>query len=168
MITTKLKIRTLGDPCLKKVSAPVKNAGPAERLLFASMVETMYAADGVGLAAPQVGVNQRIFVVDVGDGPEVMMNPKILKTSGSIEMEEGCLSIPGVHIMIKRPQKVSLRFIDHKGQEKEGVYEDLKARAILHEIDHLDGKTIVDHAGKSDLKKFQKEIDILIKSNDTK
>lgn len=134
-------------------------------MFFASMIDTMYSADGVGLAAPQIGVNQRIFVIDIGDGPQVMVNPKVSKASGAVVMEEGCLSLPGIHIMVERPQKLTLRYQDHNGEKLEGVFTDMKARAIMHEIDHLDGKTILDHAAPKELDKFRNEIALLVRSH---
>ena len=84
-----------GDPCLRKKCVPVKEVGPSERMVINAMIETMHQANGVGLAAPQVGINQRFFILDVGDGPVIIINPKIIKRAGSDIFEEGCLSIPG-------------------------------------------------------------------------
>ena len=95
MITTKLKIRLYGDPCLRKKSISVKSVGPGERMLIKAMLETMYEHKGIGLAAPQVGINEQIIVVDIGEGPFAIINPKVIKKSGSVKLEEGCLSIPG-------------------------------------------------------------------------
>ena len=110
MTTTKLKIRVYGDPCLRKKSSPVKSVGASERLLIKNMLETMYEHKGIGLAAPQVGINEQIFVADVGDGPVAVINPRITKKRGSEVMEEGCLSIPGVLIKIKRPKKIFVSY----------------------------------------------------------
>ena len=109
MITTKLKIRIYGDPILRQKASPVKAVGPAERLLIASMMETMYGHKGIGLAAPQVGISEQIFVVDIGEGPIVVVNPKILSRSGQEVREEGCLSMPGIVMHVKRPQKIRVR-----------------------------------------------------------
>jgi len=154
MITTKLKIRLYGDPCLRKKSVPVKEVGPSERLLINSMVAAMHHAKGVGLAAPQVGINQRILVVDIGDGPIAVINPRIIKKSGKQELEEGCLSIPEVTVNITRPQKIIVKYMDENNHVHEKSCEDILARVILHESDHLDGKLIIDNlAYKQDLLK---------------
>jgi peptide deformylase len=112
MQPTHLKIRLYGDPILTKKAVPVKDIGPGERLLIESMLHTMYMNKGIGLAAPQVGIDQRIFVADIGDGPIAIINPRILKKSGSKSMDEGCLSIPGINVTIKRPQKITVTFTD--------------------------------------------------------
>ncbi|MBL8014255.1 MAG: peptide deformylase, partial [Candidatus Omnitrophica bacterium] len=108
MNTILLKIRTYGDPCLRKKSKAVKEAGPSERFLINAMFETMHAQKGVGLAAPQIGLNEQIFVVDVGDGPFAIINPQITKKSGSDVMEEGCLSIPDILIKVKRAHAIEV------------------------------------------------------------
>ena len=145
MIKTKLKIRLYGDPSLRKKSTPVKEVGSAERLLIQSMLETMYEQKGIGLAAPQVGINQRIFVMDIGQGPVIVVNPIIAKKLGSNVMEEGCLSIPGVTVQVKRPERIVVKYRDERGQLVEMAYQGLMARVILHETDHLNGKLIVDY-----------------------
>ena len=160
MLATKLKIRLYGDPCLRKKSVPVKKAGAGERMLIDGMMDAMYEHKGVGLAAPQVGINEQIIVADIGEGPHVFINPAIHKKSGSGVMEEGCLSIPGVLVKIKRSQKISLTYLDENNNKKKGEYEGLLARVILHETDHLKGKLIVDYAGwyqKLRIKKQLKE-----------
>lgn len=143
----KLKIRLYGDPCLRQKSSEVKEVGPAERMLITSMIETMYAAKGIGLAAPQVGINRRIFVVDIGEGPIVFVNPKILKTEGEAVQEEGCLSIPDVHVQVSRPARIRITYRDEENQPQEAVFDALFARAIQHENDHLDGRLIIDYLG---------------------
>ena len=141
----KLNVRLYGDPCLRKKSALVKEVGVSERMLIRSMLETMYSHKGIGLAAPQVGINQQIFVADVGDGPVVIVNPKIVRKSGVTNREEGCLSIPGVMANIKRPAKIWVKYIDENNQVVEQEYSDLMARVFLHETDHLLGKLIIDY-----------------------
>jgi peptide deformylase len=142
-----LKIRQIGDPCLRKKSLAVKEVGPAQRLLIQSMIETMYEEKGVGLAAPQVGVNERILIADIGEGTLVVINPKVLKRTGIEVMEEGCLSVPETIVKVKRPKKILLKYIDENNRALEKVFEGLMARVILHETDHLNGKLIVDYAG---------------------
>lgn len=159
MTTPTLQIRIYGDPVLRKKSQPVKVVGPGERLLIKAMIATMKLAKGVGLAAPQVGINQRIFVADVGDGPVAFINPKIVKKSGAGVLEEGCLSIPGVTVEIKRAQEVLVRYTDEENQLVEQLIRNLLARVVQHETDHLDGKLIVDYVkGKDAQKKIEEAL----------
>ena len=133
-------IRTEGDPVLSKISRPVSEMTPKIRTLVEDMLDTMYEAMGVGLAAPQVGVLKRIVTIDVGDGPIVLINPEILETSGEQTGEEGCLSVPGMSGRVTRPNYVKVKAMDEDMNEV--IYEgtELLARAFCHEIDHLDGK----------------------------
>lgn len=137
-------IRTIGDEVLNKPCKPVKEVTERIRTLIDDMIETMYDADGVGLAAPQVGVLKRLVVIDVGEGPFVMINPRVLETSGEQTGTEGCLSVPGKCGIVTRPNyaKVLAYNEDMEPVEIEGT--ELKARAMLHEIDHLDGKLYVE------------------------
>jgi peptide deformylase len=108
------------------------------------MIETMYAAPGVGLAANQVGIQRRIFVYDAGEGPHVVINPTIVEVSDEWDYDEGCLSVPGLYFPIKRPRKVTLTGLDLDGSEFTRVGEDLVGRIFLHETDHLDGFLLLD------------------------
>lgn len=137
-------IRTIGDDVLTKPCKPIKEVTPRIKTLIEDMIETMYDADGVGLAAPQVGVLKRVVVIDVGEGPFVMINPRVLETSGEQTGTEGCLSVPGKCGIVTRPEyaKVMAYNEDMEPVEIEGT--ELKARAMLHEIDHLDGKLYVE------------------------
>ena len=132
-------IRIQGDPVLEKECRPVKEVTPKIAELIDDMLETMYDACGVGLAAPQVGVLRRIVVIDVGEGPIVMINPEIIETSGEQTGDEGCLSIPGKAGTVVRPNYVKARFFGEDMQEYEIEGEELLARAICHELEHLDG-----------------------------
>ena len=134
------KIRTEGDPVLSKISRPVAEMTPKLRTLVEDMLDTMYEAMGVGLAAPQVGVLKRIVTIDIGDGPIVLINPEIVGTSGEQTGEEGCLSVPGMSGRVSRPNYVKVKAMDEDMNEV--IYEgtELLARAFCHEIDHLDGK----------------------------
>lgn len=161
MLLTDLKLRIYGDPCLRKKSTEVSEVGFAERMLIQSMIITMHKNKGVGLAAPQVGVNQRILVADIGNGPLAIINPQIVKRSGSGVIEEGCLSIPGITVKIKRPQKILVKYRDENNRLMEKAYEDLMARVIQHETDHLDGKLIVDYAGLTQKRKLKKPLEEL-------
>ena len=144
-------IRELGDDILRKHAKPVAQMTDRVRRLIEDMFDTMYEAEGVGLAAPQVGILRRIFVIDTtldDADPQryVMINPEILETSGEQEGMEGCLSVPGKHAMVKRPQHVRVRAQDINMEWFEVEAEGLLARAILHENDHLDGVMYVDRA----------------------
>jgi len=156
-----LIIRIYGDPCLRKKSSLIKKVGPGERMLINSMIETMHAAKGVGLAAPQVGINQRLFVVDIGNGPIAIINPRITKKVGATVLEEGCLSIPEVTIPIERPEAITVRYIDENNQVMEISCEELLARAIQHETDHLNGKLIVDYASHKEKVAFKDQLKAL-------
>lgn len=138
------KIREFGDNVLRKQCKEVKEVTGRVRTLIEDMIDTMYEANGVGLAAPQVGVMKRIVVIDVGDGPIVFINPKILKTDGEQFGTEGCLSLPGKMAYVRRPNyvKACAYDIDMNYFEIEG--EELLARAICHELDHLDGVLYID------------------------
>ena len=138
------EIRVEGDPVLTKVCKEVKEVTPRIQDLIDDMIETMYEANGVGLAAPQVGILKRIVVIDVGEGPIVMINPKIVAQDGEQTGDEGCLSVPGKAGIVTRPNYVMARFFDEEMNECEIEGEELLARAICHELDHLDGKLYVD------------------------
>ena len=133
------QIRTIGDPCLNKVCKKVDEVNERTLTLIDDMLDTMYDADGVGLAAPQVGVLKRIVVIDVGDGPIVMINPEILETSRSQTGSEGCLSVPGKAGNVTRPNYVKAKAYDEEMNEYTIEGEELLARAICHELAHLDG-----------------------------
>lgn len=133
------EIRKEGDPVLRKVCKEVKVITPRTRTLVEDMIDTMYKADGCGLAAPQVGILKRIVVIDVGDGPIVMINPVILEATGEQTGNEGCLSLPGLVGTVTRPNYVKVAATDENGQSYELEGTELLARAICHECDHLDG-----------------------------
>lgn len=158
MQTTKLKIRLYGDPCLRKKSKSVKEVGSEELFLIKAMIELMHESKGVGLAAPQVGINKQIFVADIGSGPMVFINPRILKKIGSGLMEEGCLSIPGVMVEIKRPLAIVVQYLDENNEKRQAEFVDLMSRVVQHETDHLHGKLIVDYASFSKRKELKKQL----------
>lgn len=133
-----------GDPVLRKISRSVLNFDEKLATLIDDMIETMYNAEGVGLAAPQVGILRRICVVDVGDGPIELVNPVIVKEEGEQVGSEGCLSVPGQSGIVKRPMKVTVKAQDRKGNTFEISGEEFLARAFCHEIDHLNGILYVD------------------------
>ena len=138
------KIREIGDEVLTKPCKEVSKITLRTKVLINDMLDTMYEALGVGLAAPQVGVLKRIVVIDVGEGPIVLINPEIIETSGEQSGEEGCLSVPGKSGLVTRPDYVKVRALNEDMEEIELEGEGLLARAFCHEIDHLDGKMYVD------------------------
>lgn len=143
------KIRTEGDEILRKISKPVTEMTPRTKALIRDMFDTMYKADGVGLAAPQVGILKRIFVIDCTADrslPRVFINPEILETEGEQTGSEGCLSVPGKHATVTRPMKVRVRALDENMKVFTLTLEELEARCVLHENDHLDGILYVDKA----------------------
>lgn len=133
-----------GDDTLRKTCKPVDAITKRTKILIEDMLDTMYKADGVGLAAPQVGVLRRIVVIDVGNGPVVMINPVITSTEGEQTGTEGCLSNPGKYGTVTRPAKVTATAMDENGEVKVYEAEGLFARAICHELDHLDGVVFTD------------------------
>ena len=133
-------IRVQGDSVLTKKSRTVDKLTPRIGELITDMLDTMYDAMGVGLAAPQVGILKRIVVIDVGEGPIVLINPEILETSGEQTGDEGCLSVPGMAGQVTRPNYVKVKALDVNMDEQIYEGEGLLARAFCHEIDHLDGK----------------------------
>ena len=137
-------IRVQGDPVLTKKSRPVEQMTPRISELITDMLDTMYDAMGVGLAAPQVGILKRIVVIDVGEGPIVLINPEILETNGEQTGDEGCLSVPGMAGQVTRPNYVKVKALDVNMEEVIYEGEELLARAFCHEIDHLDGKMYTD------------------------
>ena len=147
----KLQIRKVGDEALRKVCRPVDAITPRVLTLLDDMVETMRAANGVGLAAPQVGILRRIVVIEVEPGEVIeLINPKIIAYSGEQDGQEGCLSVPGRWGMVKRPMHVTVRAMNRKGEEVEITGHDLLARCFCHELDHLDGALYIDKAYEMD------------------
>lgn len=142
------EIRIDGDPILRKKSREVLEIDDRIRELLDDMEETMRAAEGVGLAAPQIGVLRRIAVVDVGEGLLEMINPVIVASEGEEEGLEGCLSVPNFSGLVKRPQKVRVEFLDREGKKQSIVAENFFAVAVCHELDHLDGILYKDKAEK--------------------
>ncbi|HOG24054.1 MAG: Peptide deformylase 1 [Candidatus Omnitrophica bacterium ADurb.Bin292] len=143
-----LKLRTYPDPVLKRQAAPHQTFGPLDQKLFDDMIETMYRDDGVGLAAPQVGISKRIFVCSprMTRGEEyVMVNPVIEKATGAAVAAEGCLSLPGISADVERATEVRLTYQDRSGRLHRIEVYDFFARVVQHEMDHLNGKLLIDH-----------------------
>ncbi len=139
-----LPIRTFGDPVLGQVTTDIVNIDAKVAALAESMIETMYNAPGVGLAANQIGVQKRLFVYDKGDGPVVVVNPRIVETRGEWAYEEGCLSVPGLSWEIVRPNEVHLVGRDLDGNEIDIEADEFEGRIFQHEVDHLDGFLLID------------------------
>ena len=139
-------IRISTDEVLRKTCKPIKEITPNLLTLLDDMADTMYEANGVGLAAPQVGILKRAVVIDIGEGLVELLNPVILETSGSQTDEEGCLSLPGHSAPVERPSYVKAKAMDREGNEFIIEGEELMARALCHEIDHLDGILYIDKA----------------------
>jgi len=137
-------IRLFGDPVLKQRAREVEELDGSLAGIVDTMYDTMYEAIGLGLAAPQVGVQKRLFTYDVGEGATVIVNPEIVETSGEFAYEEGCLSVPGLKFEIVRPKVVTLRGIDLDGKEIVVEGDEVLGRVFLHEIDHLDGVLLLD------------------------
>ena len=143
----KLKIVKVGDDVLRKRCRPVEEITPKTLRLLDDMAETMREANGVGLAAPQVGILRRIVVIEVEEGNLIeLINPKIIAYAGEQDGTEGCLSVPGKWGMVKRPMHVTVRATNRHGEEFEVTGSELLARALCHELDHLDGKLYIDIA----------------------
>ena len=158
-----LDIRVLGDPVLRKATIPVEEVTDELRSLISDMFDTMYAAEGIGLAAPQVGRTERITVMDVEGQKFALINPEIIEREGSVRGEEGCLSIPDVFGDVTRSSRVIVRALNEKGEQIEAEGTELLARCMQHEIDHLDGKLFIDYLSmlkrRSALSKWEKAKD---------
>jgi len=146
----KRTILKLGDPALTQKSEPVAEIDHAVKALAKDMIETLHKAPGIGLAAPQVGVHQRVIVVDlsIGEDPDalyVVVNPEIVSREGQCVREEGCLSVPEIYEKVTRPQKITVRGRSLEERDLTIEAEDMLARVFCHEIDHLDGKLFVDY-----------------------
>jgi peptide deformylase len=137
-------LRTEGDEILRKKSKEVENIDERVLVLLDDMLETMYENDGIGLAAVQVGVLKRLVVIDLGEGPLKLINPKILNEEGKQVFTEGCLSVPGENGNVERPLKISVEYTDIEGQKQIIEAEELKAVCLCHEIDHLNGILFID------------------------
>ena len=137
-------IRIIGDPVLRRRAADITDVDATLVRIADGMVETMYAADGVGLAAPQIGVQKRLFVWDLGDGPRTIVNPRIVESDGEWVYDEGCLSVPGLSWDIVRPKRVHVVGRDLHGNEVSVEADEIEARLFQHELDHLDGTLLIE------------------------
>ena len=151
-------IRTFGDPVLRMTASHVNDDPEHLERLVDDMLETMYEAPGVGLAAPQIGIPKRLFVADIGDGPFAMVNPEIVATSGSWAWDEGCLSVPGYYWSIKRPAYAKARGFDIEGNPIEFEGEELMGRVLQHEIDHLNGMLLLQRLSRRDRRQALRDL----------
>lgn len=142
-----LEIKKYGEPILRKRTQPVGEVDDEIRKLVSFLIRAMYQNKGVGLAANQIGLDLNMAVVDMGNGVKVLINPKIIVSSGEIIDEEGCLSLPGIFFKIKRPENIEVETLDKFGKVQKINAQGLEARAICHEVDHLNGKLIIDRIG---------------------
>ncbi|HEY5610939.1 MAG TPA: peptide deformylase [Thermoanaerobaculia bacterium] len=166
-----LPIRKYGDPVLRNPTERVTEINDELQKLIDDMVDTMYAAPGVGLAANQVGVSKRLMVIDLSVGEEkgqlhVFLNPEIVATQGEITDEEGCLSIPDFVEIVTRPERLEVKFLDRHGESRQMGAEGLMARAVCHEVDHLNGTLFIDYLRGLKKERILKRIQKLIKSGD--
>jgi peptide deformylase len=164
-------IRKYGDPVLRAASEPVPDFDSSFRKLLKDMLDTMYAAPGIGLAANQIGVSRRVAVIDlsVGEEPDrviVMVNPEITERRGEITEEEGCLSVPDFTEMVSRPSWVRVKFLDQDGKPQQLEADGLLARAVFHEVDHLNGKLYLDYLRGLKKERILKKIRRLAKAGE--
>jgi len=157
--TDPLTIRLYGDPVLRRKSREVEEVNGDIRKLIDNMAKLMYQNKGLGLAAPQVGILKRAIIADVGDGLVSLVNPKILWRQGKDTMSEGCLSIPGINLEIKRSKEVIVEGLTKEGEKVQLGAVGLLARVLQHEIEHLDGILIIDRVPKKKIKPIKKELD---------
>ena len=158
----KLNILHFPDPRLRKKAVPVDTVDAAIRSLIDDMIEIMYAEPGIGLAANQVNVQKRIIVIDISenkDQPLVLINPSLLAHQGTIETEEGCLSVPGIYETVTRADKIKISALDRNGETFELDAEDLLAVCIQHEMDHLEGKLFVDYLSPLKRNRIRKKLE---------
>ena len=159
---SRLTVLHFPDPRLRKKARPVAAVDEQIRRLSQDMLETMYAEDGIGLAATQVNVQQQVIVMDLSaerDTPVTLINPEITQTSGTEEMEEGCLSVPGYTDLVQRAENISYRYLDLDGEIIEAEADGLLAVCIQHEIDHLDGKLFIDYLSPLKRRRARKKIE---------
>jgi peptide deformylase len=153
-----MQIRVYGDPVLNQVTNEVADIDGKIAALASTMIETMYEAPGVGLAANQIGIQKRMFVYDKGEGPVVVVNPRIVESSGEWTYEEGCLSVPGLSWEITRPNEIHLVGYDLDGNEISVETDEFEGRIFQHEMDHLDGILLVERLDEDQQKRAKKEL----------
>ncbi|MFK4784495.1 peptide deformylase [Fusobacterium sp. MFO224] len=158
------EIRTYGDPCLSDVNQLV-NIDDNIKQLLDDMLETMYKTNGVGLAAPQIGINKQLFVIDIGEGPRKVINPEIIEMSEDHnDSDEGCLSVPGIYKKVRRANKIKVKYLDENGSTVEEEMEGFLAKAFQHENDHLNGVLFVDRISPLSRRMISKKLQLLKKA----
>ncbi len=168
MPETRLKINIFGDSVLRKRAKLVKEVTVEYRKVLSLMAQSMYEHSGIGLAAPQVGMSVRLIVVDIGEGLHKLVNPKIVKRQGTQAIQEGCLSVPGACVKVKRSRQVWVEALDENNHPVKIEAKDLFACVLQHEIDHLEGKLIVDYASFLQKLKIRKKLKELKKESKTR
>lgn len=158
MQETALKIRVYGDPVLRKKVKPVSRITQWHRDVLSGMARLMYENSGIGLAGTQVGISESMIVADIGSGLYKLINPKVVAKEGTQVLEEGCLSVPGTCIRVKRARKVLVKALDHTGKPVSLEAEELLACVLQHEIDHLKGRLIIDYATFFDKMKIRNKL----------
>jgi peptide deformylase len=161
MTETKLKIKVFGEAVLRKKAKPVTKVTDQHRQIFSQMAKAMYGDSGIGLAAPQVGLSAQLIVIDIGEGLYKLANPKIVKRLGKQSISEGCLSVPGVCVKVKRAKQVWVQALDENNCYLEIQAKDLFACVLQHEIDHLKGRLIVDYASFLDKLRIKRKLTAL-------
>ena len=163
MSKTALKVRIFGDSILRKKARDVGEVTQRQRDILSQMAKTMYESSGIGLAAPQVGIGEAMIVVDIGQGLYKLINPKVVRKEGTQVIEEGCLSVPGICIKVKRSKRVLIKALDEFAKQVSIEAEDLLACVFQHEIDHLKGRLIVDYSSFFDRLKIGQKLEKLRK-----
>ena len=158
MDETALKIRVFPESVLRKKTRRIERITEVHRDTLSKMARIMYDASGIGLASPQIGINQSMIVIDIGQGLYKLINVKIVKKQGSQAMEEGCLSVPGISIKVKRAKKIWVKAQDDSGKDVDLEAEGLLACVFQHEVDHLNGKLIIDYASLLEKLKIKKAV----------
>lgn len=163
------EIKTYGDPCLNDTNKLIMDFGENTKQLLEDMLETMYNNNGVGLAAPQIGINQQLFVLDIGDGPRKIINPEIIELSEECnDSDEGCLSVPGIYKKVKRSNKIKVKYLNENGETIEEEMEGFLAKVFQHENDHLNGILFVERISPLAKKIISKKLHLLKKSRNKK
>lgn len=166
------EIRTYGDPCLSELNQLVVDVDDETKKLLDDMLETMYDTSGVGLAAPQIGVNKQLFVIDIGNGPRKVINPEIIEMSDECnESDEGCLSVPGIYKKVKRANRIKVRYLNENNEIIEEEMEGFLAKAFQHENDHLNGVLFIERISPISRRIISKKLQLMKKArvkNNTK
>lgn len=161
MSETRLSIRILGDPILRRKAKLVAEVTEVDRQVLSKMARLMYDAQGIGLAAPQAGIDKSLIVIDIGSGLYKLINPKIISREGTQSLEEGCLSVPGASVKVRRSKVIKIKALDEQGAAVTIDAQGLLACVFQHEIDHLNGKLIIDYASILSRMRIKKKLEKL-------